>query len=379
MKKGWRSLILSLAAFGFAFPNVAHAQSFFRMTSAEVTQTESAGPITIGITLPPGRTRTVVVTWQFDPATSPQSDMTVTSGSINVTTGATIANIATTLLDDADASGQRLHTVTISTTDPDYPVAPDAAQTVLRITDSDLPGHPGLASDGIVGVFAPRRSGGFFAAGLFTNIMGNELPAFSALLASGRPDPTAPPVQFNPFGLPRAVRELPNGKILLAGPFATINGVPKTHLARLNANGTLDESFTLSGAPFSTAPADMDVASDESILLTGWMSGNRIPFNGETQDRTGFGVVARVAADGTRDPNFATATIGGEAIGLMALPDGKFLLYGNVRATAVPWNRNDVIPPPVREGLFRMNLDGSLDLSFQADAPLPNFPSSGTV
>lgn len=34
---------------------------------------------------------------------------------------------------------------------------------------------------------------------------------------------------------------------------------------------------------------------------------------------------------------------------------------------------------PVREGIFRLNLDGSLDLSFQADTPLPNFPSANSL
>jgi hypothetical protein len=82
-----------------------------------------------------------------------------------------------------------------------------------------------------------------------------------------------------------------------------------------------------------------------------------------------------VLADGTVDPNFTTTVIALDEYGVFALPDGKFLVYGNARATAEPWIRTQPVPPPLREGLIRLNLDGSVDLSFQADAPIPNFPS----
>jgi hypothetical protein len=39
----------------------------------------------------------------------------------------------------------------------------------------------------------------------------------------------------------------PDGKIIIAGDFITVNGASRTCVARLNANGTLDETFNPSG------------------------------------------------------------------------------------------------------------------------------------
>lgn len=334
--------VLPILAFAAAISDARAAE--VRMSASGVTLTESSGPITIRITLPPGRTRSFVITWQFDAATSPHLDLTATSGSINVLAGATAANITTTLIDDPDPAGERAHTVTISTTDPEFPVATDGAQTVLRITDSDLPGYPGLAADGLIFSVAPRRAGGHVAIGSFTNILGSQLPGFAALRPNGRPDPSVSAIQYNLGGSARAGIELPDGKFLLAGPFATINGVQKPHVARLNADGTLDESFSLS-APFTTPPSAIGLASDGSILVSGWNNNSLVPFNGETPDRTSRGIVARLDANGTRDTDFTSPTLGTD-FGLLALPGGKFLLYGNVRAAQSPWNRNNPVPPP---------------------------------
>ena len=52
---------------------------------------------------------------------------------------------------------------------------------------------------------------------------------------------------FNPGAGPGdAVRSLavqPDGKILIAGVFSTVQGVPRHGLARLKADGGLDQSF----------------------------------------------------------------------------------------------------------------------------------------
>src|SRR5688500_19116309 len=40
-----------------------------------------------------------------------------------------------------------------------------------------------------------------------------------------------------------------DGKILVGGSFTTVNGVSKNNFARLNANGSLDDSFAPANAP----------------------------------------------------------------------------------------------------------------------------------
>ena len=61
----------------------------------------------------------------------------------------------------------------------------------------------------------------------------------------------------------------PDGKVLIAGRFSTVNGVPRTNVARLNADGSLDTSFDNG----TSGPNDFVTAvkrqSDGRVLITG--------------------------------------------------------------------------------------------------------------
>ena len=62
-----------------------------------------------------------------------------------------------------------------------------------------------------------------------------------------------------------------DGKILLAGIFNTVNGSPRSGLARLNSDGSLDESFLaeMSG-PFPYTTLSVCVQPDRKILVGGY-------------------------------------------------------------------------------------------------------------
>jgi uncharacterized delta-60 repeat protein/uncharacterized repeat protein (TIGR02543 family) len=62
------------------------------------------------------------------------------------------------------------------------------------------------------------------------------------------------------------VRLQSDGKILLCGYFGYVNGVQRTSVARLNSNGTLDDTFK---ANFDNFAWSMDVQSDGKILVAG--------------------------------------------------------------------------------------------------------------
>src|SRR6266508_1287664 len=51
-----------------------------------------------------------------------------------------------------------------------------------------------------------------------------------------------------------AVALQPEGKILIGGDFANVNGVSRAHIARLNADGSLNMSFDLGSGPTNTNP-----------------------------------------------------------------------------------------------------------------------------
>ena len=136
---------------------------------------------------------------------------------------------------------------------------------------------------------------------------------------------------------------LPNGQYLVAGNFS----LPKESIMRLNSDGSLDDSFGYVGIPGPTTPNrihngifDVEVLSNGKILIA--------TTNG----------VDLLNADGTRDLSFIDpifGTTGSATRCLEITPDGKILVGGQNR-------------------IRKLNPDGSLDSSFN-----PPFFSSGIV
>jgi uncharacterized delta-60 repeat protein len=85
-----------------------------------------------------------------------------------------------------------------------------------------------------------------------------------------------------------------DGKILIAGNFTTLDGVGRTAIARLNADGTLDTAFTTSTNAGSSVYA-IALQADGDILI----GGSFTAVNGIS--RRG---IARLNADGTLDTTF---------------------------------------------------------------------------
>lgn len=122
----------------------------------------------------------------------------------------------------------------------------------------------------------------------------------------------------------------PDGRILLAGDFTSINGQATPHgVARLTSNGALDASFT--GITQNYLPRAMQ--ADGRILAT---------TGGNTSLSNATSVLVRLNADGSRDASFAAVAlpssifIGDDLLtGLVIQPaDGKIILYGSFRYVA---------------------------------------------
>lgn len=92
-----------------------------------------------------------------------------------------------------------------------------------------------------------------------------------------------------------AIAEQNDGKVLIGGNFGYINDIAKNSIARLNADGSLDESFgnTLSGA--NGEIYDIKIQRDGKILIGGYFS-----------NINGFDInaVARLNSDGSIDDTF---------------------------------------------------------------------------
>src|SRR6185503_21201482 len=87
----------------------------------------------------------------------------------------------------------------------------------------------------------------------------------------------------------------PDGKILLAGSFTTINGVGRAQIARLNEDGTVDPGFSsyLDAASYNQVTC-LALQPDGKLLMGGFLS-----FVNGT--RPG---IARLNEDGSVDSTF---------------------------------------------------------------------------
>jgi uncharacterized delta-60 repeat protein len=113
----------------------------------------------------------------------------------------------------------------------------------------------------------------------------------------------------------------PDGKILVAGSFQSINGVSRPSLARLNSDGSVDTGFTASPSRANSAPAKLALLSDGKLLAIVGSTLLRLHSDGREDatfspvqandfgvfDKGGIavigadGILRRISVDGTAD------------------------------------------------------------------------------
>lgn len=133
----------------------------------------------------------------------------------------------------------------------------------------------------------------------------------------------------------------PNGQIVIGGMFDTVGGTPKSYIARLNPDGSLDSTFS---ANLDNGVRFLAVQADGKVLISGYFT------QVDSTPRSGF---ARLNSDGSLDssfdpaPNYMVYTFKEQ-------PDGKILIGGGF------WE----IAGASVNGMARLNSNGTLDSSF---------------
>jgi uncharacterized delta-60 repeat protein len=191
--------------------------------------------------------------------------------------------------------------------------------------------------------------------GTFTSINGISQKNIARLNSNGALDASFSPVEFGPQGLFDGVTSLAvqnDGKIIIGGYFVAGPDGSFTNLARLEANGGLDESLRHNNLTFGsfTVPSPIsaiNVQSNGKILIGGYF----VSASGEN--------VARLNSDGSLDDTFQAA-IGASVTSMLIENDGKILVGGSINTL------NGI----TRHGIARLNDDGSLNGSL-AEPPLP--------
>ncbi len=211
----------------------------------------------------------------------------------------------------------------------------------------------GVAIPGATNRVLVLDSAQYSDAGLFSAIVSNLAgTTFStnASLTVNTPlggDVVSPNPAFSIDGAIESIAVLTEGKILIGGDFTTINGIARGRIARLNADGTLDQTFMngLSGADGTVI--SIAVQNSGMVLIGGsFNTVNGVSRNG----------IARLNADGDLDPVFQDGMAGadGEVHQVTPQPDGKVLIGGTfVSVNGVP-----------RVALARLTPIGALDSGF---------------
>ena len=216
----------------------------------------------------------------------------------------------------------------------------------------DITFNIGTGAGSTVRAIVQQPDGKILVAGDFTTFNGSSVSRLVRLNADGSFDAAFNTGTGVGGSKVRALALQSDGKILVGGEFSSINGIGRYNLARLNADGSLDGTFT-SGMNTGGYIYALAVQSNGKILI----GGSFATYSGSSRND-----IARLNADGSLDATFNPGTGVGGYVNDMALQaDGKILIGGLL------YDYNGT----VRNGVARVNANGSLDATFN--------PGTGTA
>ena len=155
---------------------------------------------------------------------------------------------------------------------------------------------------------------------------GEPIDGMFMLDANGGLDNSFSPVQGSGNGgIIRCMAVQPDGKFVIGGTFQMINGQDRSFVARLNIDGTLDDSF-IPPAGDGIQTYHIAVQPDYQILTSGWFAqvNPDIENPGEVEEF----YMRRFNADGSVDGSFAGGGFGNPVNHFSFQDDGKILVGG---------------------------------------------------
>ena len=143
-----------------------------------------------------------------------------------------------------------------------------------------------------------------------------------------------------------------DGKILIAGDFTSYDGILRNSIARLNPNGSLDQSFNVGSGTNSIKAISLQ--NDGKIIIVG----NFTSYNGILRHR-----IARLHPDGLLDISFNSELGANDVVEtLFITSENKIIIGGDfISYDLLPINR-----------IASLNIDGTLDLTFNPSLSINN-------
>lgn len=214
--------------------------------------------------------------------------------------------------------------------------------------------NPGINSD-VLSV-ALQSDGGIIAGGNFTTVNGIPRGHLTRLLADGSLDTGFLDGLSGADKSVDTVAVQSDGKILLGGTFGTVDGVVRSRIARVGPDGALDTSFSPGSGADSTvfAVAEAFVGGVRKVYVGGAFTDfSSVPHPG----------IVRLNDNGIVDNAFTSTGVNGTVYAIAVYPTnsvfaGKILIGGQFTT----------VDGFARTNIARLNADGSLDSNFLAYA-----------
>jgi len=235
-------------------------------------------------------------------------------------------------------------------------------------TDTSFGSYP----NGEVDAIAIQPDGKILIGGFFTTVNGANRYRIARLNGDGSLDNTFQNGMTGASSTVRCIQIQADGKILIGGDFSTVNGVSRYNLARLNSDGSLDTGFNSS--PAVNGPVyDIAVQPNSSLVIGGNFNSYSSP--------AGLTHVGRLYADGTRDTTFTNFGINNTVQCVAIQSDGGILvggLFTAINNTNVPYLARlygDLYPPQFVVQPVSRNTNVGANVTFTAEVSNPTTSS----
>jgi len=234
----------------------------------------------------------------------------------------------------------------------------------LTFNPTDIGFGFGDGANDLVKTTAIQSDGKIIIGGIFSSYNGSTTNRIARLNTDGTLDDTfSPGTGANYTVLTTAIQS--DGKIIVGGNFTSYNGITRNGIVRLNADGTFDATFNpgtgVNGSSSPLAIYTTTIQSDGKIII----GGNFTSYNGITRNR-----IARLNTDGTLDATFNTAVGASYPVYTTAIQsDGKIIIGGYFSSY------NGI----TRNCIARLNADGTLDTSFNPGTGADNYVNTTAI
>lgn len=211
----------------------------------------------------------------------------------------------------------------------------------------------GLGTNGMVSKTVVQPDGKLLIAGGFNNYNGEKSNGVARLNIDGSLDPTFNPNNVLVNGSVFTIALQTDGKIIIGGDFTTSGDNQKKYLARLNTDGSIDNTFNTGTGPNGWV-WDIALQYNSKIIISG---------NFTTYYNKDLKTIARLNTDGSLDTTFNfkiennDSIIGVRNRSIIIQEDDKILISGYFELS------ND----STKNYLMRLNPEGDIDETFHPE------------